>query len=260
MSALPPAGRPVRWEELSWEQIAAVRESGIDMVVLPVGATEQHGLHLPTGVDTISAVAVADAASARCGVPVLPAIAYGCSLGHSQKWPGTLPLRPETLARVVQELAAWVLGAGFGRMLVLNGHYTNWAPLRCALENIRADLPAMRIALRSLWHVSREVHDCYHADAGDNFHANDAETSLMLHLRPDLVDMGKAVDEANRSEGCFFSYRVDQESEHGGVGKPTRATRETGTWLLEACAESLAAQLVAAMAERTPLEDWRPPD
>ena len=75
MSVSPAAGRPVRWEELSWQQIAAVRDAGIDMVVLPVGATEQHGLHLPTGVDTLSAVAVAEAASARTGVPVLPALA-----------------------------------------------------------------------------------------------------------------------------------------------------------------------------------------
>lgn len=257
MSGPATSGHPVRWEELSWQQIAALRDEGMDLVILPVGATEQHGLHLPTGVDTLSAVAVAEAASARTGVPVLPALSYGCSMGHSQKWPGTLPLRPETLARVVLELAEWVQGAGFGRLLILNGHYTNWAPLRCALENIRADLPQMRVALRSLWHISREVHECYHADAGDNFHANDAETSLMLHLRPELVDMARAVDEPNRSEGCFFSYRVDQESEHGGVGKPTLARPETGAWLLEACAESLAAQLVAALSERTPLEDWQ---
>ncbi len=74
---------PVRWEELSWEQIAQIRDDGIDMAILPVGATEQHGLHLPTGVDTLSAVAIAEAASARTGIPVLPAIAYGCSLGQS---------------------------------------------------------------------------------------------------------------------------------------------------------------------------------
>ena len=116
----------------------------------------------------------------------------------------------------------------------------------------------MRIALRSLWHISGGVHECYHADAGDNFHGNDAETSLMLHQRPDLVDMARAVDEPNRSAGCFFSYRVDQESEHGGVGRPSTARPDTGAWLLDRCAESLAAQLRAALSERTPLEDPAP--
>ncbi|MCH8181952.1 MAG: creatininase family protein, partial [Proteobacteria bacterium] len=51
--------KPVRWEELSWQEIAALRDGGMDMVILPVGATEQHGLHLPLAVDTISVVAVA---------------------------------------------------------------------------------------------------------------------------------------------------------------------------------------------------------
>ena len=82
------SGAPVRWEELSWEQVAAMRDSGIDLAILPVGATEQHGLHLPMGVDTMSAVAIADGVSARTGFPVLPAIPVGCSLGHSKHWPG----------------------------------------------------------------------------------------------------------------------------------------------------------------------------
>ena len=254
------AGQPVRWAELTWEQVAAVRDGGIDMVILPVGATEQHGQHLPTGVDTLSAVAVAEGASARTGIPVLPALAYGCSLGHSTKWPGTLPLRPETLARVAFELAEWVDAAGFKRLLMLNGHVTNWAPLRCALENIRTDLPGFRIALRSVWELSGEVYDYYHADGGTNWHANDAETSLMLHLRPDLVQMAKAVDEPDRAAGCFFSYTVDKESRFGGIGKPRRATAAAGAKLLDGCIEALSAQLRRALEERSPLEDYTGPD
>ena len=209
------SGAPVRWEELSWEQVAAMRDSGIDLAILPVGATEQHGLHLPMGVDTMSAVAIADGVSARTGFPVLPAIPVGCSLGHSKHWPGTLSLRPETLARVVYEIAEWVQAAGFNRLVILNGHVTNWAPLRCALENVRADFPEVRIALRSIWEITREIGEVYFRDGDTNFHANAAETSLMLHMRPDLVNMSKAMDEPNRSAGCFFSYTVNKESVHG---------------------------------------------
>jgi creatinine amidohydrolase len=199
---------------------------------------------------------VADGVSARTGIPVLPELAYGCSLGHSHKWPGTLSLRPETLARVVREIAEHVLASGFRRMLMLNGHVTNWAPLRCGLENIRADLPEMRIALRSVWELSQEVHAWYHSDGGNNWHANDAETSVMLSLRPDLVRMDRAVDEPDRSACCFFSYTVDKESVHGGVGKPTLATPERGRQILDACVAALSAQLERALKERTPLEDW----
>lgn len=245
--------KPVLWEELSWEEIAAVRENGTDMAILPVGATEQHGLHLPTGVDTLSAVAIAKGVSAISGIPVLPPIAYGCSLGHSKKWPGTLPLRPETLARIVYELAEWIYAAGFSRMLILNGHVTNFAPLRCGLENIRADFPDIKIALRSIWELTREVNDFYTQDAGDNWHANNAETSLMLHLRPDLVAMDKAVNEPNRSEDHFFSYTVDKESHCGGVGNATAGSESQGRFVLESCVRNLAAMLEAALVEEAPL-------
>ena len=249
-------GKPVLWDELSWQDVAALRDGGIDMVILPVGATEQHGLHLPTGVDTISARAVAEGVSARTGIPVLPELPYGCSLGHSTKWPGTLSLRPDTLARIVHELGQQVLASGFRRMLLLNGHVTNWAPLRCGLETIRADLPEMRVALRSVWELSKEVHEWYHRDGGQNWHANDAETSVMLSLRPDLVKMERAVDEPDRSTCCFFSYTVNKESLYGGVGKPTQATADLGRRILESCVSALSEQLVQALKERTPLEDW----
>ena len=253
-----PEQQPVRWDERTWEEIAAIRAGGIDMVILPIGATEQHGRHLPCGVDTLSAVVVAEGVSARTGIPVLPALPYGCSLGHSRKWPGTLSLRPETLSRLVLELAAWVESAGFTRMLMLNGHVTNFAPLRSALEAIRADLPAMRIALRSVWEITEEIRAAYEWDGGGNWHANEAETSLLLHLRPDLVRMDKARDEPNRATACFFSYTVDKESETGVVGCPTRGSAAAGERLLEVCVAGLAAQLVPALTEATPLEAWQP--
>lgn len=255
----PQAGSPLRWENLSWRQIADLKAAGMDLVILPVGATEQHGPHLPTGVDTFSAQAVADGVSARTGIPVLPAIAYGCSLGHSRAWPGTLSLRPETLARMVFEIADWVRASGFTRLVLLNGHVTNWAPLRCALENIRADLPEMRIALRSVWDLSPEVTQLYEYDGGRNWHANDAETSLMLHLAPHLVDMAQAPDETDRSACCFFSYTVDKESRSGVVGLPSKADPAFGVRVLEACVTALSTQLQAALKENTPLEDWTAP-
>lgn len=249
--------QPVRWEELSWEDLVAIRDSGIRMAILPVGATEQHGPHLPMGVDTLSVVAVAEGASARTGIPVLPVLSYGCSLGHSKKWPGTISLRPETLARMILEIAEWVESAGFERLLVLNGHVTNWAPLRCGLENIRHSYPQMRIALRSLWEIDPGISRTYHSDAR-NFHANCAETSLMLALRPDLVRPERAVDEPDRSSNCFFSYTVNLESVHGVVGRPSEATESQGEALLETCVMALSAQLRLALQENSPLAGAEP--
>lgn len=246
-------GLPVLWEELTWEEIGELRDRGQDLVILPVGATEQHALHLPVGVDTFSVASVAEAVSAKTGFPVLPPLAYGCSLGHGKKWPGTISLRPETLSAIVLEIAEWVVGAGFSRLVLLNGHYTNWAPLRCGLENIRHQYPELRIALRSLWDISAEIHQLYQQDAA-NFHANCAETSIMLAIRPDLVQLEKAQDEPDRAAHCFFAYAMDQETVHGGVGRPSTATTEYGHKILNACIDRLSHQLQQAVLEKTPLE------
>jgi creatinine amidohydrolase len=249
--------RPVLWEELTWEDIGALVEGGMDMAILPVGATEQHGPHLHLGMDTTAAIAVAHGASARTGVPVLPAIPVGCSLGHTTRWPGTLSLRPETLARVVTDLAEWLHAAGIRRLLILNGHVTNAAPLRCALETIRHDWPDVRVAVRSIWDISPEVHAVYHADAA-NFHANRAETALVMAVRPELVRIERAVDEPDLSADRFFAYTVDRETRTGTVGSPSLATAELGRELLEECIAELAVQVTQALVESSPLDDLAP--
>ena len=250
----PPPPTPVRWDELTWTDIAGRVANGMDMAILPVGATEQHGPHLHVGMDTLAAVTVAAGVSARTGVPVLPELPYGCSLGHSRLWPGTISLRPATLARVVEEIADWLAAAGVRRMLILNGHVTNWAPLRCALETIRVDRAGMRVALLSIWDISPRVHAMYHDDAA-GFHANRAETALVLAVRPDLVRMDRASDEPDRSADRFFSYTVDRESDTGTVGRPTEATAELGERLLAACVEDLSARVLDALRERAPLDE-----
>ncbi|MBW4474581.1 MAG: creatininase family protein [Stenomitos rutilans HA7619-LM2] len=244
---------PILWDELTWKQIGELRDRGKDLVILPVGATEQHSLHLPVGVDTFSIVAVAQGVSAKTGFPVLPPLAYGCSLGHTKKWAGTISLRPETLSTMILEIAEWIVGSGFSRLVLLNGHYTNWAPLRCGLETIRHQYPELRIALRSVWEISSEINQLYQQDA-INFHANCAETSVMLAIRPDLVQLEKAKDEPDRSAHCFFAYTVNQESVYGGVGSPSQATTQYGQKILDACIDTLSQQLEQALLEKLPLE------
>ena len=91
----------VLWERLTLEEVGAAADAGA-VVVLPVGATEQHGPHLATGTDTISAALVSHRAAARTGDIVLPALPYGCSLGHGDRWPGTISLHPVTMAQTIE--------------------------------------------------------------------------------------------------------------------------------------------------------------
>jgi creatinine amidohydrolase len=226
----------------------------MDMAILPVGSTEQHGPHLSVNVDTVSADSIAKGVSALTGVPVLPALPYGMAWGHTKTWPGTLSLSPQTVTNVVVEIGEWLIeGSRFTRLLILNGHVTNHAPLRTALETLRHRYPEMRVALRSLWEISPRVSGRYFADAQD-WHANAAETGLMMANFPQGVRPGKIADDADRTEGLFFSYAVPRTSRNGATGKPTLASIDQGRTLHDWAVEDLAAQVRQALTEEPPFE------
>ena len=247
-----PLSEPALWEWLTWEEIGALRTSGMDMAILPVGSTEQHGPHLSVNVDTLSANTVARGVSAQTGVPILPALPYGAAWGHTAKWPGTLSLSPTTVTQTAVEIGEWLWQAsGFTRLLILNGHMTNFAPLRAALETLRFRHPEMRIALRNLWEISQRVTAIYTADAQD-WHANAAETSLMLARYPQGVRVEKIADDPDRTETLFFSYPVNRTSENGATGRPTLATAAQGETLLAWAIEDLSALVRDALTEEPP--------
>src|SRR5688500_10537217 len=106
-------GRPLLFGDHTWPALAQLVERGETLCLLPVGATEQHGRHLPVSTDTDIAVAICHGASGRTGVPVLPALAVTASQAHTAAWPGTLALPPRLLVELVGELAGWARASGF---------------------------------------------------------------------------------------------------------------------------------------------------
>lgn len=105
----------------------------MDMVIVPVGACEQHGPHLPLAVDTIGCYEIAKRVSGKTGVRVVPPMMYGCSQSHG-KFPVTLSIRPETMTRMICEIAEWLYKSNIRKILLLNGHMWNWCPLYSARE------------------------------------------------------------------------------------------------------------------------------
>jgi creatinine amidohydrolase len=244
----------LRWHQLTWEEIGALPGSGVDAVVLPVGATEQHGPHLGCGVDAEIALQLCHAAAERCGVPVLPALPYGCSIGHSQRWPGTLALAPKTLIDVVKQIGDWVYISGFRRLFMVNSHVTNLAPLRCALEMLRAEHDDLMVALINTGTLSKRVRARHCADA-DDWHANEAESSLMLALAPDMVRPERLAeaDDPDRTDGCVFAHPVNRTSRNGVTGKPSMASAEQGKQLFAWMVEDLCELLQRGLKETPPL-------
>src|SRR4051795_10110126 len=150
--------RPVRWEAMTWPEVQRLRDDGNDMCLLPLGATEQHGPHLPLNTDSVFAAAFCWYASAKTGVPVLPTVEYGCSLGHTDRWPGTLSLFPETLTATVREVAGFLIRTGFRRLLIVNSHWGNTASLRCAIDRLRFEhADRFQIGLRNTFDITRSV-------------------------------------------------------------------------------------------------------
>jgi creatinine amidohydrolase len=239
-----------RWATLTLEEIGEAAAQG-KLAILPVGATEQHGRHLATGTDTLLAEHVAVAAAARTGDLVLPALAYGCSLGHTDRWPGTLSLLPATMTALLVELGRWTYASGFRKLVMVNGHATNGPPCQSAILQLRHELPELRPRFVSIFDLTPEIAARYSEDAAD-FHANEAETSMLLHLAAEQVRLARAVDEPDRTVGRVLQYAMPSVTRSGVVGAPSTATASRGAELLDRLVDALAELLGQARAERDP--------
>jgi creatinine amidohydrolase len=195
------------------------------VVVVPVGSLEQHGPHLPLDTDTVIASAVAAEVAVRLGGWCAPPVAYGSS-GEHQMFPGTTSIGTPALARLVVELVR-SLGHWASRVVLVNGHGGN--------------LEAVLVAVEQLTGEGHAVQAVWCAAPGMDAHAGRAETSLMLHLRPesvrlDLAEPGKTAP----LERLLPSLRHDgvaAVSPNGVLGDPRGATSEEGQLLLSAMVE-----------------------
>lgn len=243
-----------QWDELTWEEIRSLVSSGMDAAILPIGATEQHGPQLTVGMDSLLGRALCSSVAARAGVPCLPLLPYGCSLGHSHRWPGTLALSPQTLISVITDIGDWLYPAGIRKLFLVNSHVTNEAPLRCALEILRARYDDFSIALFNTGKLNPEIAAAFSQDA-DDWHANAAETSLVMHLQPAATrpEKLKFSDDPDRTAGKIFSHPVNRTSLNGVTGAPSQATAQAGKVLFEKLEQALVALIERGLHESPPL-------
>jgi mycofactocin system creatininase family protein len=191
------------------------------LAVVPIGSLEQHGPHLPLDTDTVIAQAVARAVADRLGGWCAPALAYGSS-GEHQAFPGTTSIGTPTLGRVVVELVR-SLRNWAGRVLLVNGHGGNVEAVQAAVDVLVSEGHNVTVA----WCTT----------AGMDAHAGRAETSLMLHLRPESVrlELAEPGNTASITELLPYLRRdgVKAVSLNGVLGDPRGATAEEGARLLD---------------------------
>ena len=242
--------KPVLIQDLTWPQASRLIDAGECLCLLPVGALEQHGRHLPAGTDSAIAEAICRAASARTGVPVLPCLWATSSQAHTRKWPATFALSPRLVIEVVVQLADWAHASGFTKLLVVNAHGGNVGPLRVAVDEIRCR-GEIQVGILNWFTLTPEIEAFVNAD-GSDVHANRAETALMLHLHPDLVDRSAIADDPDRTLGKVFSYTVAQTSVDGLTGSPSLATTEDGARLFSLVVDALSQKIELARSETPP--------
>lgn len=242
------------WSARTWSELPGDLAAVGGAAILPVGAVEQHGPHLGCGMDFVLADRLCAAVAEATRVPMLPALPYGCSLGHSKRWPGTIALDPRTLIDLVQQIGQWAHASGVRRLFIVNCHVTNAAPLRCALELLRAACDDLMVALIQSATMSARVRAAHFKDAED-WHANEAETALMLHAAPALVrpHLAAQADDPDRTAGLVFCHPVNRTSANGVTGRPSTATAAGGAELFAWMVEDLTAIVARGILETPPL-------
>jgi creatinine amidohydrolase len=244
----------MEWSKTTWDEIPAKLKAANYSAILPIGATEQHGPHMGCGMDYVLADILCKVVAEKTKVPMLPTMPYGCSVGHSQRWPGTIALQPITLINTIKDMGDWAYYSGVRRLFIVNAHVTNAAPLRCALEMLRAAHDDMMIAVINTAHLSKRAKEFQHAD-GDDWHANDGETSLMLATAPEMVREDKLTmaDDPDRTEGLVFAHPVNRTSLNGVTGTPSVATKEKGEKWFAWMVEDLSSLVMKGKQENPPL-------
>jgi creatinine amidohydrolase len=235
-------------------------DADTDLALLPVGSTEQHGPHAPLDTDTRAAEAVASAGADAFEdeVVVAPAIPVGVAEEH-RHFAGTLWVREDTFREVVRETVASLAAAGWDRVVVVNGHGGNTAPLREACGRLTRDGTAYAVPVTWFDAVDPAEIDALPAGA-EMGHGGPVETSLLRHVAPETVNEdrfdaareGGADGWGEWQSGANLAYDTAEFSENGTVGDPGGSSAAAGEQLLRAAADALADLLATVATRETP--------
>ncbi|MDX1748402.1 MAG: creatininase family protein, partial [Halobacteriales archaeon] len=181
----------VAWAGMTYPEIRQVAEAAGSILVVPTGSLEQHGRHLPTATDTILADAVAtlgaERASADLPVIVTPPVWTGFS-PHHLPFGGTVTLTVESLLHLLEDVAETAIENGFDALLFVNGHGGNTSVLGAAVSSIGSGNPEVQVLSINYARLAAPfIDEIRESDTGGMSHGGEFETSLMLHLRPELV-------------------------------------------------------------------------
>ncbi|WP_145037013.1 creatininase family protein [Paenibacillus sp. Y412MC10] len=217
--------------------------------ILPIGAVEAHGPHLPLGTDNLLASRLADKLAERTDSFVLPTLPYG-QVWSLRNFPGSINVSNEALIRLLADIGESIYHQGFRLFIMVNGHLGNAVALKEAARILYERVPELKVFYffyPGTKEITAEVREASAAH-GSYMHADEIETSYMLYLAGEYVDMSKAIDGAPHIpiEADFTPTPWEEMTASAVLGDATLATREKGERIIERSLEVMADMVLRA--------------
>jgi creatinine amidohydrolase len=237
MEVTMPDAPVIRLADLTRDEIGRLAPDAVALV--PLGAIEQHGPHLPVGVDYRLVTSIAEAAAERVAgtvrVLVAPPLPYGLS-GHHRPHPGVLTLTAPTLIAVLTEVLESLIASGFTRMAIINGHNGNSEVIGIVARDINNRFP-VTVSGASYWSMAAPHLDETLWKEG---HAGESETALMMHVQPGAVQYPLPPASNHRASVKVGTARIFLAERRTGLSSgytdaPANASAKLGSRTFEAC-------------------------
>jgi creatinine amidohydrolase len=246
----------IRYDELTWPEMreAIARQP---VVLLPFGTIEDHGPHLPLNTDNVIVEAICRGVAERTAGETLlmPVVAYGLN-EHHMDFPGTISVDMQAILSYVADIAISVARHGFTHLLVVNGHGSNASLADLAARKAVLETGMVCGAMSPNAAIDSALAEptlsaMRRSEPGGVAHAGEYETAMMLHLRPDLVQIDRAVREMGQLKLEYFNWDHPEPSilawqdwwsrmsKSGVCGDPTLATAEFGRALFETTVDNM---------------------
>lgn len=231
--------------ELTWPDVEALSREVV--VLIPTGSVEQHGPHLPLFTDSLLVTAVAEEVERRIpnAVLLVPTLWLGAS-AHHLRFPGTLSASFDSYEAAILSVVRSLLPHGFRKFYVLNGHGGNASSNDLAMRRLKIETPEATFGQSNYYAFCEAVNaETLTGPLKGMRHACEAETSLMLHLHPDLVRIDRLRDDGLTADPALRGvvHHFDEITDQGSFGYATQATAEKGRVIFDAAAEGVAQEL-----------------
>lgn len=213
------------------------RKINCTTAVLPVGAVEQHGSHLPVGTDTLIANALAKQVAEQLSAYLMPTIPITSSIEHRLA-KGTVYIENDTLSLLIRDIARSLQFSGFNKMIIINCHSGNWG-IKPTVRQLNRDLSPFRVILLPIEAGMSRNHEIF-TYTDQDIHAGEFETSLMMHLYPETVrPVAGGIQSYDIPQAFLDYFDMTEITKDGYWGYPQAASAEKGRLAMSSMVECL---------------------